>query len=68
MQCAAGCILLASLAGVSACGTGSDSFPTPSGTSTVTITAVATPPTTGGAAANSANNVTQTMTFNLTVQ
>ncbi len=67
MQCAAGCILLASLAGVSACGTGSDTFTTPSGSSTVTITAVATPASTTSTS-TSANNVTQTMTFSLTVQ
>jgi sugar lactone lactonase YvrE len=68
MQCAAGCILLASLAGVAACGTGSDIFTTPSGSSTVTITAVATAPTAGGGASSSANNVTQTTTFSLTVK
>jgi sugar lactone lactonase YvrE len=68
MQCVAGCLLLVSVAGVAACGTGSGTFKTPSGSSTVTITAVATPPTPGGGTANSANNVTQTMTFTLKVQ
>jgi sugar lactone lactonase YvrE len=68
MQCAAGCILLASLAGVSACGTGSDVFKTPAGKSTVTVTAVATLPTPGGGTASAKNNVTQTITFTLTAQ
>jgi hypothetical protein len=68
MQCAAVCVLLASLAGVSGCGTGTAIFTTPTGSSTVTVTAVATPPTTGGGIPSSANNITQTMTFTLNVQ
>jgi len=69
MQCMAGCLLLVSLAGLSGCGnTGSAAFVTPTGTSNVTVTVVATPPAAANASATSANNVTQKMTFKLTVQ
>jgi hypothetical protein len=67
MQCAAGCVLLPSLAGVSGCGSGTAIFTTPTGSSTITITATATPPTVSGIP-NPALNVVQTMTFTLNVQ
>jgi hypothetical protein len=66
MQCAAACLLLGSLAGMSACG-GNTTFTTPSGTSTVTITATVTPPSDNGIP-NPALNVAQTTTFTLTVK
>jgi trimeric autotransporter adhesin len=63
MQCAAAVLVLSSLAGISACG-GSAAFVTPSGTSTVTINAVASP--TG--ASTGVSNVSQSMQFTLTVK
>ncbi len=63
MQCAAAVVVLGSLTGISACG-GTTAFVTPTGTSTVTINAVASP--TG--AMTGASNVTQSIQFTLKVQ
>ncbi|MGB6687760.1 MAG: Ig-like domain repeat protein [Terracidiphilus sp.] len=63
MQCAAGLLIAGSLTGISACG-GSAAFTTPSGTSKVTVTATASP--TG--AVTGASDVTQSITFTLTVK
>jgi sugar lactone lactonase YvrE len=66
MQCVAGCVLLGSLAGLSACNQAITST-TPSGTSTVTVTATATQ-SQSGAIPTQALNVSQSFTFTLTVQ
>jgi hypothetical protein len=63
MRCAGVLVVAVSLTGVSACG-GSSAFKTPSGASTVTITAIASP--TGSV--TGANDVTQSITFSLNVK
>lgn len=63
LQAFAGVAAIGALAGVSSCGSNA-TFPTPTGTSTVTVTATASP--TG--ATTGTTDVTQTMTFSLTVK
>lgn len=67
MQCAAGCLLLVSLTGLSACG-GGTSFTTPTGSSTITVTATATPASSTTVPNPGTSDVIQTMTFSLTVK
>ena len=66
MQCAAVVVLLASLTGLSACG-GKTSFPTPNGTSTITLTATASTATFSGTTVIPVS-ATQSITFTLTAQ
>jgi hypothetical protein len=67
LQCAAGCLLLGSLMGMSACG-GGTSFITPTGSSTVTVTATATPASSTTTPNPGTSDVIQTLTFSLTVK
>jgi sugar lactone lactonase YvrE len=60
----AGCVLLAAVAGMTSCSSSVSAYKTPSGTSTVTVTAVASP--TG--ATTGASDVSSTLAFTLTVK
>jgi sugar lactone lactonase YvrE len=64
MLCVAALVLLGSMAGLSGCGSSSAAFTTPSGSSTVVVTATASP--TG--ATNDKLNVSSSLTFDLTVK